>query len=178
MSGHNKWSKIKHKKAASDAQKSKGFSKLSRLLTSEVKKSGGDKSSPSVRAIIEKARSINMPKDNIEKALSKGSEQGGESFESVIYEAYGPGGSAIIIDALTDNRNRTAAEVKHILSAERSSLAEPGSASWAFRQEGGEWKPNATIPLPENEKTNLEKLIEILKDNDDVQNVYTNAEGF
>jgi len=176
MSGHNKWSKIKHKKAASDAQKSKIFGKLARLIADQSKKAGGDINSPTLRAAIEKAKSVNMPADNIDRAVKKGA--GGDSAQMnvVVYEAYGPGGSAIIIDGLTDNRNRTSQEIKHILIKNGASLAEQGAASWAFEKSDREWVPKTTIPIPEEDCGKLEKIIEELEDNDDVQDVYTNAE--
>jgi len=176
MSGHNKWSKIKHKKAATDAKKSKEFSKLARLISSESKKVGGDISSPTLRAIVDKARSMNMPKDNIERAVAKGKAGEGGDMESVTYEAYGPGGVAIIIEGLTDNRNRTGQELRHMFTKQNLSLAEPGAASWAFTKEGMEWKPNSTVPLSPEDSEKLEKLVEEIDDHDDVQAVFVNAE--
>lgn len=176
MSGHNKWSKIKHKKGATDAAKSKIFSKMAKLISTASKEAKGDVTSPTLRAAIDKAREYNMPADNIERAVKKGSSADAASLEAITYESYGPGGSALIIETLTDSRNRAAQEVKFILSKHGFSLAAPGSATWAFTKEGREWAPNMTVPLsPEDEKV-LETLIEELEDNDDVQDVYTNAE--
>jgi YebC/PmpR family DNA-binding regulatory protein len=176
MSGHNKWSKIKHKKGATDAAKSKIFSKMAKLISTASKEAKGDVTSPTLRAAIDKAREYNMPADNIERAVKKGSSADAASLEAITYESYGPGGSALIIETLTDSRNRAAQEVKFILSKHGFSLAAPGSATWAFAKNGQEWTPNMTVPLsPEDEKV-LEALIEELEDNDDVQDVYTNAE--
>jgi YebC/PmpR family DNA-binding regulatory protein len=176
MSGHNKWSKIKHKKGATDAAKSKIFSKMAKLISTASKEAKGDVTSPTLRAAIDKAREHNMPADNIERAVKKGSSADAASLEAITYESYGPGGSALIIETLTDSRNRAAQEVKFILSKHGFSLAAPGSATWAFTKEGREWTPSMTVPLsPEDEKV-LEALIEELEDNDDVQDVYTNAE--
>jgi len=175
MSGHNKWSKIKHKKAAADAKKSKVFSKFARLIAMESKKAGGDVSSPGLRSVIEQAKAVNMPSGNIERAVKKGGEKDVESLEEVIYEAYGPGGSAIIIEGLTGNKNRAAAEIKHILSKHNTALAQPGAASWAFEKEGREWLPKTTVQLSSTDTESLKKLIDELEDNDDVQKVYTNA---
>lgn len=179
MSGHNKWSKIKHKKAGTDATKSKIFSKMAKLISTASKEAKGDTSSPTLRAAIEKAREYNMPADNIDRAVKKGSGTDALSLEAITYEAYGPGGSALIIEALTDSRNRAAQEVKFILSKHGSSLAAPGSATWAFSKqslsEGGAWIPNTTIPLSEEDGKVLGELIEELEDNDEVQDVYTNA---
>src|SRR5690606_35861810 len=134
MAGHNKWSKIKNKKAVTDAAKSKIFSKMAKLISTASKEARGDTSSPVLRAAIEKAREYNMPSDNIERAIKKGTGAGAENFESITYEAYGPGGCAIVIETLTDNRNRTAAEVKHLLSKHGIALAGIGAATWAFEK--------------------------------------------
>ncbi len=175
MSGHNKWSKIKNRKAVTDAAKSKIFSKMARLISAASKEARGDTSSPTLRAVIEKAREYNMPASNIERAVKKGAGGDGEALEAITYEAYGPGGAAIIIEALSSNRNKAAQEVKFILSEHGLSLAAPGSVSWAFSKEGQDWKPTTTVELSEENEKSLEKLIENLEDNDEVQNVYTNA---
>lgn len=174
MAGHNKWSKIKRQKEKTDAQKSKIFSKLAKAISTAVKEARGDKNSPSVRAVVDKAREFNMPLENIERAIKKSSEAG--AMESITYESYGPGGCALIIEALTTNRNKAAQEIKHILSEFGYELAAPGSASWAFTKEHGEWKPNVTVPISEEDGKILEDLIEKLEENDEVQDVYTNAE--
>jgi len=177
MSGHNKWSKIKNKKAVTDAYKAKVFTKLLRFITVESKKSKGDTNSPGLRTAIEKAKAENVPSDNIERAIKKGT--GGEAgeMEQITYEAYGPGGCAIIIETLTDNRNKAAQEIKHILTKNGYELAVPGSASWAFTKkvEGG-WNPNMNVQIGEEDGEKLNILIEELEENDEVQEVYTNAE--
>lgn len=177
MAGHNKWSKIKNRKAVTDAQKSKVFGKLLRAISVESKKCKGDTSSPSLRAAIEKARAENVPSDNIDKAVKKGAGGEGGNEEKITYEAYGPGGCALIIEALTSNRNKAAQEVKHILSKNGFELASPGSASWAFTKnpEGG-WLPNIKVEISEDDSKILDKLIEDLENNDEVQEVYCNAE--
>ena len=176
MSGHNKWSKIKNKKAVTDAYKAKVFSKLVRFITVESKKAKGDTNSPGLRAAIDKARAENVPSDNIDRAVRKG--LGGEAGEAeqISYEAYGPGGCAIIIEALTDNRNKAAQEIKHILSKNGYELAAPGSAAWAFTKKINEWIPNMTTPISPEDGDKLSQLIEELEENDEVQEVYTNAE--
>jgi YebC/PmpR family DNA-binding regulatory protein len=177
MSGHNKWSKIKNKKAVTDAAKSKIFSKMVKLISTASREANGDVTSPTLRAVIEKAREYNMPNDNIDRAVKKGVGVGAESFESITYEAYGPAGSAIIIEALTTNRNKAAQEIKHILSKNGFELARPGSATWAFtKNEALEWIPNMNIPISEEDGKILEALINELEENDEVQEVYTNAE--
>lgn len=177
MAGHNKWSKIKHKKAGTDAAKSKIFSKMARLIASESRRVKGDVTSPTLRAAIDKAREYNMPTENIERAVKKGSGVEAEAMEAITYEAYGPGGCALIIEALTGNRNKAAQEIKHILSERGFSLAAPGSASWAFsKNEGGEWIPNMAVPLSAADGAALSELVGVLEENDEVQDVYTNAE--
>lgn len=176
MSGHNKWSKIKHKKAATDAAKSKVFSKLNRLLTVEAKKADGDINSPGLRVAIEKAKKENMPGDTIDRAIKKATEDNSAAMEAVVYESYGPGGTAIIVEGLTDNKNRSAAEIRHILSRNGLELAASGSATWAFTKKEDGWEPNNTIDLSDEDLAKMQKVVEDLEDNDDVQEVYTNAE--
>jgi len=176
MAGHNKWSKIKHKKAATDAQKSKIFSKLVKLIQVESKACGGDISSPGLKSAIEKAKKANMPSDNIDRAVKKGAGGDSSNMEQVVYEAYGPGGVAMIIDGLTDNRNKTAQEIRHILTRNGLSLAESGSASWAFEKIGGEYKPTTMTEISDEDADKLRKIIDELEENDDVQEIYTNAE--
>lgn len=176
MSGHNKFSKIKRIKAKNDAQKSKLFSKFVKLISVASRAANGNINSPELRSAIEKARSYDMPNDSIERAVKKASEKNGAEMESIIYEAYGPGGVAIMIEALTDNRNKAAGEVKHILAENNSALAAPGSASWAFTKTAEGYMPNTMVPLSEEDGAKLDKLIEDLEDNDEVQEIYTNAE--
>ena len=176
MSGHNKWSKIKRQKEKTDGQKSKIFGKMVRLITVEAKKAGGDVNSPGLKAVIERAQAVNVPKDNIERAIKKFSE-GGAEMETVVYEAYGPGGCAMIIETLTDSKNRTNQEIKTILAKNDLSMAGVGAASWAFTHSIGEgWTPTSTIPLSDEDGEKLGKLIDELEDSDDVQEVFTNAE--
>jgi YebC/PmpR family DNA-binding regulatory protein len=174
MSGHNKFSKIKHLKAKNDAEKSKSFGKFVRLITVEAKKANGNVSSPGLAAAIEKARKENMPNDTIDRAIKKATDS--VVMESFVYEAYGPGGVAILIDVLTDNRNKAAQEIKHILALHELSLASPGSASWAFKKTNAGWEPTTTLPLEDADIEKLTKLIEDLDANDEVQEVFTNAE--
>jgi YebC/PmpR family DNA-binding regulatory protein len=175
MAGHNKWAQIKRQKGKTDAQKSKAFSKFSRLLTVEAKKTGGNANSPTLKAIIDRARAINMPNDSIERAIKKATESSA-AMESAMYEAYGPGGCAIIIDTLTDNKNKAVQEIKHILSRNGYELANMGAASWAFEKTHEGWVPNTHTPLSEDDLAKLDTLVTELEDQDDVQTVYTNAE--
>ena len=178
MSGHNKWSQIKHKKGITDAKKSKMFSKLVRFISVEAKLSGG-KDSPGLRTAIEKAKKVNMPSENIERAIKKASDSSAQ-MDSITYETYGPGGVGIIIETLTDSRNRTAQDIKHILTKNGLILGGIGSVAWSFTKEktpeGIEWKPNMLTSISNKDLELLDKLIEELEENDDVQDVYTNAE--
>ena len=176
MSGHNKWSKIKRQKEKTDSQKSKVFGKMIRLITVEAKKAGGNINSPGLKSAIERAQAVNVPKENIERAIKKFSE-GGAAMESVVYESYGPGGCAMIIEALTDNKNKAVQEIKAILSRHGYDLAGIGSVTWAFSHiPGGEWIAQSTIPLSDEDGEKLSALIDELEENDEVQDVYTNAE--
>ncbi|MCG2694980.1 YebC/PmpR family DNA-binding transcriptional regulator [Candidatus Parcubacteria bacterium] len=175
MSGHNKWSKIKHKKEASDAQKSKVFSKLVKLIQNESKASGGNTESPNLKTAIEKAKRANMPSDNIERAIKKGTTDN-IVMEEVTYEAYGPGGTAMIITGLSSNRNKTAQEVRHALTKNGLSLAENGSASWAFKKVGADYEPQTMIKISDEDADKLETVIDELDDLEDVQDIFTNAE--
>jgi len=176
MSGHNKFSKIKHLKAKNDSQKSKQFGKLVRLISVEAKKSKGNLSSPGLAAAIEKARKENMPNDTIDRAIKKATTDNSAAMESIVYEAYGPGGVAILIEALTDNRNKAAQEIKHILSLNGSELASVGSAMWAFRKTHNGYEATSTSPLEDTDIEALTTLVEALEDNEEVQEVFTNAE--
>jgi YebC/PmpR family DNA-binding regulatory protein len=177
MSGHNKWSQIKRQKGAADAAKSSLWGKLSRRITVESKKANGDTNAVALRSVIEKARQTNMPKDSIERAVVKGTGTDAGEMESITYETYGPGGCAIIIETLTDSRNRTAQEIKHLLSKNGLALAAPGSAAWAFTHlPDGTWEPQTTVPLSESDTESLMRILEEVDAHDDVEEVYTNAE--
>ena len=176
MSGHNKWSKIKRKKEVGDAHKSKIFGKLARLIAVESKKSGGNINAPTLRTAIEKARKENMPSENIDRAVKKGAGGNQTAMETLLYEAYGPAGVAMIIEVLTDNRNKAAAEVKHLLSKSGASLAAQGAASWAFTKTSDGWQANQTVDLSDEDLKKLDALVTELEDNDEVQGVFTNAD--
>jgi YebC/PmpR family DNA-binding regulatory protein len=139
MSGHSKWHSIKHKKAVVDARRGQHFTKLARAITVAAREGGGDPDgNPSLALAMQKARDASMPKDNIERAIAKGTGEGvdADQIETVLYEGYGPGGVALLIEALTDNRNRTGADVRHLLSKHGGNLGEPGSVSYLFDKRG------------------------------------------
>ena len=139
MSGHSKWSSIKHKKGAADAKRGKLFSKLARAIIVAAREGGPDPAGNlALQNAIEKARSYSMPKDNIERAIARGSGTGSDSeaFEQITYEGYGPNGVAIIVEALTDNRNRTASEIRHVFSKHDGNLGTSGAVAWLFERRG------------------------------------------
>jgi YebC/PmpR family DNA-binding regulatory protein len=139
MAGHSKWAGIKHKKAIVDARRGKLWTKLARAITVAAKEGGGDpKGNPALALAVQKAKDASMPKDNIERAINRGTgaDADAASFEQVLYEGYGPGGVALLIEALTDNRNRTGAEMRHLLSKHGGNLGEPGSVAYLFDKKG------------------------------------------
>jgi YebC/PmpR family DNA-binding regulatory protein len=139
MAGHSKWAQIKHKKAATDAKRGKQFTKLARAITVAAREGGGDPAgNPTLATAIQKAKDFSMPKDNIQRAIDRGTGTGDAAgaIERAVYEGYGPGGAAIMIEALTDNRNRTGAEVRHAFDKHGGSLGEPGSVAWIFEKRG------------------------------------------
>lgn len=139
MSGHSKWSSIKHKKGAADAKRGQLFTKLARAITIAARESGGDPDgNPALATAIQKARAQSMPKANIDRAIDRGTGEGDDAnaVERIQFEGYGPGGAAILVDALTDNRNRTSAEVRHAFTKHGGSLGEPGSVAWMFETHG------------------------------------------
>lgn len=241
MSGHSKWSTIKRKKGAIDAARGKVFTKIIKEITVAAKTGGGDPdANPRLRLAVQNAKSNNMPADNITRAIKKGTgELEGVNYEEITYEGYGPGGSALIVESLTDNRNRTVAELRHLFSKNGGNLAESGAVSWNFERKGVitvlkgtyteddlmnvildagaddlkdeeeyfevttaidtfetvrkaiegsnlggikidnaslQYVPKTTTKLEGKEAEQTVKLISAIEDNDDVQNVYTNAD--
>ncbi|MEA2351219.1 MAG: hypothetical protein QOG86_2160 [Thermoleophilaceae bacterium] len=139
MSGHSKWASIKHKKAVTDARRGAEFTKLARAIQVAAREGGGDPAGNAALATaIQKARDAAMPKQNIERAIAKGTgaDTDADAIEAVVYEGYGPGGVAILVEALTDNRNRTGSEVRHAFASSGGSLGEPGSVAWVFEKKG------------------------------------------
>jgi YebC/PmpR family DNA-binding regulatory protein len=177
MSGHSKWSQIKHQKGVTDAKKSQAFSKLARMISVAARKGENPEMNSELRMAVEKAKSVNIPSDNIERAIKRGAGklEGAAQLESARYEAHGPSGVAMIINIITDNRNRSISEIKHILSLHGAKLSEPGSVLWAFEYKNGKWEPKNTLELGENDAQSLNKLLEALDEHDDVQEIYTNA---
>jgi YebC/PmpR family DNA-binding regulatory protein len=238
MAGHSKWKQIKHKKALTDSRRAAAWTKLIREITVAAKAGGGDPAgNPRLRLAIDTARGANMPNDNIERAIKKGTgELEGESYEEIVYEGYGPGGVAVLVECLTDNRNRTASDMRSMFSKEGGNLGAEGSVNWMFHKKGlitmkpgpsedeimekaieagaedvlnhgpdgfevrtapadlhavaasleqsglkpGEQKwtylPQNTVHIEGDNAKKMLKLMELLEDNDDVQNVHANFE--
>jgi len=177
MSGHSHWAGIKHKKELTDKKKGKIFSKIAKTIEIAARKGGDPDMNSSLRLAIEKARSVNMPNDNIQRAIKKGTgEDKAGKLEEVTYEAYGPQGTPLIIETITDNKNRTLSEIKHILNSYGGKLAETGSVKYLFDKKDGDWIPKYPIDITnENLKQQLEKLFETLDENDDVNDIYSNV---
>ena len=189
------------KKGKTDAKKSQIFSKYAKLIANEARmalstgsrQGSVNRDAPALRAAIERARKENMPNDSIDRAVKKATEGGG-ALEAIMYEGYGPGGVALLIEVLTDSRNRSAGEIKHLLAENGGNLAGPGAAVWAFEKrttlasgDGGtpfgkgdtaheSWVATTTVPLEDADLEKLDKLVETLEANEDVQEVVTNAE--
>jgi len=180
MSGHSKWSQIKRQKGVTDAAKSRVFSRFAREITLESKKASGNITSPGLAAVIARAKAANMPKDNIERAVAKGTSKEGGDLEQVTYELYGPGAVAIIVSALTDNKNRTTQEIKLILTKNTYELGTPGSALWAFsKSPAGLLTPNEPLmDVVGEDEERLGHLLSLLDEQDDVQSISTNARGY
>jgi YebC/PmpR family DNA-binding regulatory protein len=168
MAGHNKWSQIKHQKGAADKKRSIIFSKILRAITIAARAESNPDFNPRLRSLIDEARTNAIPNENIERAIQKTKDN--ESLEELSLEAYGPNGIAFIIEIATDSRNRTVNEIRHLLEINNGKLAEQGSVRWAF--EGS--TPKFPIDVIEADRSITEKIVDLLEDRDDVQNVATN----
>ena len=199
MAGHSKWAGIKHKKAIVDARRGKLFTKLTRAITVAAQEGGGDvDGNPALALAVQKAKDASMPKDNIERAIAKGTGEGtdADALETVLYEGYGPGGVALLVEALTDNRNRTGSEVRHLFSKHGGNLGEPGSVAYLFDKrglivvDGNRYSEDDLLPAIEagaldvaidddvfevlTEPSDLTAVRAALEDNDDVGEVHGN----
>ena len=161
MSGHNRWGQIKHKKGAADAKKGQSFGRLAKEITIAARSGSADPAANSrLRAAMERARDEGMPKENIARAIARARGNGeGAELSEILCEAAAPGGIAIIIEAITDSKNRTVNEIKRILTEHNAKLAQPGSLLWNFEKIGHHYKPRATVSPPEDGKKSLENLL-------------------
>ena len=180
MSGHSKWSSIKHKKAATDAKRGKIFTKLIKEITVAARMGGGDiDANPRLRTAVQAAKSENMPKDNIERAIKKGTgELEGVNYEESIYEGYGPGGAAVLIESLTDNKNRTVADIRHIFSKAGGSMGESGCVAWMFDQKGYIAVENKAVDEEALMEAALDAGAEDIREDDSNFEVITAPEDF
>ena len=180
MSGHSKWSSIKHKKAATDAKRGKIFTKLIKEITVAARMGGGDiDANPRLRTAIQAAKSENMPKDNIERAIKKGTgELEGVSYEESIYEGYGPGGAAVLIESLSDNKNRTVADIRHIFSKAGGNMGESGCVAWMFDKKGYIAVENKAVDEDALMEAALDAGAEDIREDDSNFEVITAPEDF
>jgi len=177
MSGHSKWNNIKNRKGAQDKKRGAAFSQCAKLIKIAVKEGGGGdpKFNSSLRLAIEKARAVNMPKDKISKAIDRGlgKTTSGVSLKEAIYEGFASGGIGLMIVAVTENTNRTSADIKFILSRSDGSLGSPGSVSYLFKRENGEYKVQMPMQIEDvKQREKLQELIDSLRELDDVEDVY------
>ncbi len=178
MSGHSHWAGIKHKKGITDEKRGRVFGKLLVAISAAAKSEQNPDFNPRLRNAITKAKEASVPQENIERAVKRASETGG-NLEKLAFEAYGPGGIAIMIEAISDNKNRTVQEIKTILKEHGGKWAEAGSVRWAFGPPAGgerEWKAKFPQELSKEDMKKLLALVETLEENDDVQRVFTNAQ--
>jgi len=178
MSGHNKWSQIKGKKGVADERRGVLFSKMLLAISVAAKNNPSPDANPRLRSAIEQAKKSNVPKDNIDRAISKAAEQ--KDLEELIIEAYGPEGVGMVIEAITDSRNRTTNEIRHLLDEMGAKMATQGSVMWSFSAQGGpasgrELKAKFPQVISEESKKKLEEIISALDEREDVQRVLTNA---
>ena len=177
MSGHSHWAGIKHKKEITDKKRAKIFSKLLALISAAAKTETNPDFNPRLRTAVAKAREASVPQENIERAIKKAASA--EALEELVFEAYGPGGTAVLIEAISDNRNRTVQEIKLILKEHEGKWAEAGSVRWAFEPASGDgeggWRAKFPQDISEEDKPKLISLLEALDENDSVQDVYSSA---
>lgn len=179
MSGSNRWSKIKRKKKKKDKKRSKKFTKLVDKIEKEARRCDGDRDDPGLQQAIDEAKEADMPKDNIEDAIERATTES-EGAKEITYEAYGPGGSQLVIEAETDNRNKSAADIRNILDEYGYELAEPGAVVWAFKKSHDddgyrEWSPESIMELNSEDWEELNDIIDDLEENPEVRSVFTNV---
>ena len=172
MSGHSKWSQIKHQKGAADQKRGQLFSKLARVITLAARGGSDPTTNPALQSAIAQARDFDLPKENIERAIKRASDRAAAALAQVLLQAIGPGASAIVVQAITDNRNRTVAEIKNILTKHHAKLVPPGSLNWQFNQQ---WQPLNPLTLTNPaDQQKLDKLFEDLDNQPDVETIYSN----
>ncbi len=180
MAGHSKWAQIKRQKAVTDAAKSRVFSRFAKEIAMESKKAQGNVSAPGLASVITRAKEANMPKENIERAVAKGISKDGGELDRAVYECFVYGGVALIISAVTDSKNRTTQELKHLLSKNGIELSVPGSASWAFTKhaDGSFTAHEPLVDLSQDDEEKIQTLLSLLDEYPDTQELFTNARGY
>jgi len=173
MSGHSKWAQIKHKKGVADVKRGVLFSKILKAISIAAKPESNPDFNPRLRSAVEKAKENNVPAENIQRAISKASEE--KDLQEIVIEAYGPEGVGLIIEGVTDNSNRTISEIRHLLDENGAKMANQGSVQWSFEKSGGEWKVKFPQSLSPQGKQKLDSLVKIIEERDDVQRVITNT---
>ncbi len=173
MSGHSKWAQIKHKKGVTDKKRGQLFSKLLKAIRAAAKGEPNPDFNPRLRTAVETAKEASVPWENIKRAIEGGE---GKEMEEMMIEGYGPGGIAFLVSAVTDNRNRTIAEIRKIFADHEGKIAEPGSVMWAFENKNNEWAPKFPMKIDESLGEKLAVLLEELEAHDDVIDIFTNAE--
>ncbi len=173
MAGHSHWAGIKHKKGVADQKRGILFSKLLRAISAAAKQEPNPQFNPRLKTAIEKAKENQVPQDKIESAVKRAAEATND-LEELIIESYGPEGTAILIEAITDNKNRTVSEIKKILNENNAKIAEPGSVLWAFENKSGDWQAKFKQEISNEAKDRLQNLISKLEENDDVQKIHVN----
>ncbi|HVO28382.1 MAG TPA: YebC/PmpR family DNA-binding transcriptional regulator [Candidatus Paceibacterota bacterium] len=174
MSGHSHWAGIKHKKEITDQKRGKIFSKLLSAISAAARSEPNPDFNPRLRTAVTKAKDAGVPQENIERAIKRASEAD-EGLEELTFEAYGPGGIALLVEAISNNRNRTVQEVKTILRDHGGKWAESGSVQWAFEKTADGWAAKFPQEIPDADAPKLAALVDALEDNDDIQEVFTNA---
>jgi len=176
MSGHSKWSQIKHKKAISDAQRSALFGKLSRAISVAARRNPDPLANAALKGEVDRARAENMPTESIERAIRRVADRQAADYSEVQIEFIGPGGVAIVASGITDNTNRTINEMRQLAVHAGVRMVERGGAAWAFRKATEGLEPVATVPVTTEDRSQLEKFLEALDAHDDIQDIWTNAE--
>lgn len=177
MSGHSKWAQIKHQKAASDKKRGKLFSVLSKRISIAARHGKDPETNPGLKLIIDKAKAANMPSDTVERAIKRGAGElpGQGPIEEIIYEAYGPGGAQLVIVASSDNRNRSTANIRHLLSKHNGSLSGNGSVMWNFERTGeGQFTAKNKQSLSDDLQESVSQLLAAMEEDEDVEDIYTN----
>ncbi len=177
MSGHSKWTQIKHQKGTADAKKSKVFAKLAHIISITSSHGKDPTTNPSLREAISKAKEVNMPSDNIQRAIKRGTGElkEGMATEEMLYEFFGPGGCAVLVEGITDNKNRTLGEIRHVLAEYDLQLAGVGSCTWAFEKTTGGWNPKNAIEVSKEDQEKIKSLFEKIDELDDIQDITTNC---